>query len=137
MGYALSKSVNQFDEINNGKPFPYRYDKRHDISVLGEYKLSDDGIDSRSFTFAFTYNTGYAGSIPDIKHQGMNIITEEGRDAWLGMFESFKQRITYQTPNNYRMPAFHHLDIGYQTTRKFSNFAHEHGHSLFTMFTTG
>ncbi|KAF0238146.1 MAG: TonB-dependent receptor [Prolixibacteraceae bacterium] len=122
VGYALSKSVNQFDEINNGKPFPYRYDKRHDISVLGEYKLSDDGIDSRSFTWAFTYNTGYAGSIPDIKHQGMNIITEEGRDAWLGMFDSFKQRITYQTPNNYRMPAFHHLDIGYQTTRKLSKF---------------
>lgn len=122
VGYALSKSINQFDEINNGKPFPYRYDKRHDISVLGEYKLSDDGIDSRSFTFAFTYNTGYAVSIPDIKHQGMNIITEEGRDAWLGMFESFKQRITYQTPNNYRMPAFHHLDIGYQTTRKLSKF---------------
>jgi hypothetical protein len=122
IGYALSKSVNQFDEINNGKPFPYRYDKRHDISVLGEYKLSDDGTYSRSFTFAFTYNTGYAVSIPDIKHQGMNIITEEGRDAWLGMFESFKQRITYQTPNNYRMPAFHHLDIGYQTTRKLSKY---------------
>jgi outer membrane receptor for ferrienterochelin and colicin len=122
VGYALSKSVNQFDEINNGKPFPYRYDKKHDISVLGEYKLFDDGIDTRSFTWAFTYNTGYAVSIPDIKHQGMNIITEEGRDAWLGMFESFKQRITYQTPNNYRMPAFHHLDIGYQTSRKLSKY---------------
>ncbi len=122
VGYALSKSTNQFDEINKGKPFPYRYDKRHDISILGEYKFSDDGIDSRSITYAFTYNTGYAVSIPDIKHHGMNIITEEGGDAWLGMFESFKQRITYQTPNNYRMPAFHHFDVGYQTTRKLSKF---------------
>jgi hypothetical protein len=122
VGYALSKSVNNFDEINNGNPFPYRFDKRHDISVLGEYKLFDNGINSRSFTFAFTYNTGYAVSIPDVKYQGRDIITEKGSDAWLGMFDSFKSRITYQTPNNYRMPDFHHLDIGYQTTRKLSQY---------------
>ncbi len=122
VGYALSKSVTQFEEINNGNPFPYRYDKRHDISLLGEYKLFDDGTNSRSFTCAFTFNTGYAVSIPDIKHHGLNIITENGRDAWLGMFDSFKSRITYETPNNYRMPNFHHLDIGYQTTRKLSKY---------------
>lgn len=122
IGYALSKSTNQFEEINNGNPFPYRYDKRHDFSVLGEYKFFDDGTNLRSFNFAYTYNTGYAVSIPDIKHQGMNIITEKGGDGWLGMFESFKSRITYQTPNNYRMPTFHHLDIGYQTTRILSKY---------------
>lgn len=122
IGYTLSWAENQFDELNNGNPFPYRYDKRHDFSVLGQYKIYDDGIDSKSFSLAFTYNTGYAVSIPDIKYQGMNILTENGYDGWLGMFDAFKTRVSYITPNNYRMPDFHHLDIGYHLTRKLSTY---------------
>lgn len=121
-GYSLSWSNRKFTELNNGRPFPYRYDKRHDLSVLGEYKLYDDGIDSKSFTFGFTFNTGSAVTIPDIKHQGLNILTDEGDNGYLGLFDYLQTRITYDAPNNYRMPNFHHLDIGYHITRKLSNY---------------
>lgn len=121
-GYTLSWSNRKFDELNNGKPFPYRYDKRHDLSVLGEYKFYDDGIDSKSFSFGFTFNTGYAVSIPDVKHHGLNILTERGDHGYLGLFDYLETRVTYENPNNYRMPSFHHLDLGYHLTRQLSRF---------------
>ena len=124
LGYTISWSNRQFEELNNGKPFPYRYDKRHDVALLGEYKIFDNGIDSKTFSFGFTYNTGYAVSIPDIKHHGLNILTEKGDHGYLGMFDYFKTRLTYAHPNNYRMPAFHHLDVGYHLSRKLSHFRH-------------
>jgi len=121
-GYTLSWSNRKFEELNNGKPFPYRYDKRHDLSILGEYEFYDDGFDSKSFSFGFTFNTGYAVSIPDVKHHGLNILTEKGDFGFLGLFDYFKTRVTYAEPNNYRMPSFHHLDIGYHLTRKLSTY---------------
>ena len=33
VGYTLSKAVRQFDELNFGKEYPYKYDRRHYISV--------------------------------------------------------------------------------------------------------
>ena len=119
-GYALSWSNREFPGINHGKPFPYRYDKRHDISILGEYLLFDNGIDSKSFTFGFTFNTGYAVSIPDMKHHGLNILTDKGESGYLGLFEYLQSRVTYAAPNNYRMPSFHHFDIAYRINRKLS-----------------
>jgi len=33
IGYTLSWTDRLFDELNNGKRFPYKYDRRHDISI--------------------------------------------------------------------------------------------------------
>lgn len=41
LGYTLSKSERQFSNINQGKKFPFRYDKRHDISWLLTHQLND------------------------------------------------------------------------------------------------
>ena len=41
IGYTLSWNFRQFDDLNEGNVFPFRYDRRHDISVVGIYKLND------------------------------------------------------------------------------------------------
>lgn len=40
IAYTLSKSTRQFDEINNGKTFLARYDRRHNGSVVINYAIS-------------------------------------------------------------------------------------------------
>ncbi len=35
VGYTLSWNTRQFDELNGGRRFPFRYDRRHDLSVVG------------------------------------------------------------------------------------------------------
>ncbi|MDX5347405.1 MAG: TonB-dependent receptor [Hymenobacteraceae bacterium] len=40
LGYSLSWSTRQFDELNNGNKFYSKYDRRHDISIVGSYQVS-------------------------------------------------------------------------------------------------
>lgn len=40
IGYTLSRSERSFDDLNRGKTFPAKYDRRHDISIVTSYDLS-------------------------------------------------------------------------------------------------
>ena len=40
IGYTLSWTELHFDELNFGKKFFARYDRRHDVSVVGVYKIN-------------------------------------------------------------------------------------------------
>jgi outer membrane receptor for ferrienterochelin and colicin len=40
MGYSLSLSERQFEELNQGKPFFTRFDRRHDFSLVTAYDIS-------------------------------------------------------------------------------------------------
>lgn len=41
LGYTLSKSDRKFDVINNGKSFPFKFDRRHDLEIALHYSLSE------------------------------------------------------------------------------------------------
>lgn len=52
LGYTLSWSERQFDEINKGKRFFAKYDRRHDISLVSVYKPSENIVLSGSWVFS-------------------------------------------------------------------------------------
>ncbi|RRN77590.1 hypothetical protein EIM50_18855, partial [Pseudoxanthomonas sp. SGD-10] len=90
IGYTLSKTERQFDEIDNGRWFNAKQDRTHDISVVGIYKASDRW----TFSSAFVYNTGNAISYPSGKYMiGNNTL------------------FYYTERNGYRTPAYHRLDL--------------------------
>ena len=39
--YTLSWTNRQFDQLNNGYEFPAKYDRRHSVSLVGQYDLTD------------------------------------------------------------------------------------------------
>ncbi len=90
IGYTLSYTKRQFPDLNLGKEFYAKYDRRHDVSLVLSYDLS------KKWTFAsiFVYGTGNAVSIPESYYfiDG-NFITE------------------YGARNSFRMPPYHRLDI--------------------------
>ncbi len=90
IGYTLSKTQEQFPEINNGTPFSARQDRTHDISIVVIYNYSN----TWTFSATWVYNTGNAVTFPS----GNYMI--EGR------------LVPYYTERNgYRMPAYHRLDL--------------------------
>lgn len=91
IGYTWSKTERQFDNINNGRVFPARQDRTHDISIVGIYKPNK----TWAFSATWVYNTGNAVTFPSGKY----II--EGNTANL-----------YTERNGYRMPDYHRLDLG-------------------------
>lgn len=101
IGYTLSSSNRQFDEVNFGNPYPYTYDRRHDLSIALTHKLNE----TWTIGAVFVYGTGNAVTLP----------TAQYRDPYTGqMIEHVSQR------NNYRAPAYHRLDLSFTHTKKVS-----------------
>lgn len=97
LGYTWSKTMRQFDDINDGNPFPARQDRRHDISIVTQYNISPKLIVSASWI----YNTGNAVTFPNGKY------VVDGRTVGY-----------YTQRNGYRMPDYHRLDLGVTWIRK-------------------
>jgi hypothetical protein len=90
IGYTLSKSTRNFNDIENGKTFYAKNDRRHDLAFVFNYEMSP----RISFSCIFTYKTGNAMTIPLSRYflQG-NIVN------------------TYSPKNSYRIPPYHRADI--------------------------
>ena len=59
-GYTLSWTQWQFAELNGGQPYYPRYDRRHDISLVGIYELNK----RITVSALWVYGTGNALTIP-------------------------------------------------------------------------
>lgn len=101
LGYTWSRTMRQFDtpgeELNDGRPFPAKYDRIHDISITLQYK-PNDRFDAG---LTWVYSTGNTATL------AMHRIEDERSNSWwsggsLGYVES---------RNNFRMPSYHRMDV--------------------------
>jgi hypothetical protein len=90
VGYTLSRTERQFNDINGGSWFPSKQDRTHDVSLVGIYKASKRW----TFSSTFVYNTGNAVTFPNGKYQ----IKE-------------KTVFYYSDRNADRLPDYHRLDL--------------------------
>jgi hypothetical protein len=90
LGYTLSWTERTFPELNEGKTFYARYDRRHDLSLV----LSFDLNERWSFGTVFVYASGNLMWLPT------NIYYFEGSPV-----------LQYGERNNYRMPPYHRWDL--------------------------
>jgi hypothetical protein len=97
IGYTLAWTKRYFDELNNGKSFYPRYDRRHDISIVGEYKITD----SYEVSASWVYGTGQAFTIPTGTFSFPDLTPDDGNNIKYNNSER----------NGYRLPAFHKLDL--------------------------
>jgi outer membrane receptor for ferrienterochelin and colicin len=100
VGYTLSWSNRQFDDLNSGEEFPFRYDRRHDISVVSSFTVRKDN----TLSFTWVYGTGNAITLPTGR---VGIQYPNARGVWSTTTDLFDER------NNFRMNAYHRMDIGY------------------------
>ena len=108
--YTLAWNQRSFPEMNNGKYFPYKYDRRHDLNLGFIWKLSS-AVD---FSAMWVFQTGQAVTIAEQDYQGYpGLLDDEFCDFITGMdIKDFDRIQTFSGQNNYRLPAFHHLDLG-------------------------
>jgi len=111
LGYTLSFSNRWFEEINNGKPFPFKYDRRHDLSLLVNYALPRE----RMLSLTFVYNTGTAITLPTARYQGVKPPHWEYAPYYE---DAFDYRTLANQRNNFRTPSYHRLDISYQKQKE-------------------
>jgi len=111
IGYTLSWTKLRFDELNFGKEFWARYDRRHDISIVLLYSLND----KVSFAGTWVYGTGNAITLPlgEFPASPHNPIADILESAGQPLYYSYNQNVTdYGLLNSYRMKPYHRLDLG-------------------------
>lgn len=122
IGYTLSWTQLQFDGLNNGKKFYARYDRRHDISVVGMYKLRKEEKGRRGITLSLTwvYGTGNAITLPIAEYAAP--VDNPGRANNLQGGNGTPYVSQYTGRNAFRMAPYHRMDAGIQFHKKHERF---------------
>ncbi|MCC2547761.1 TonB-dependent receptor [Hymenobacter sp. BT175] len=98
IGYTLAWSNRKFPELNQGRLYPYKYDRRHDASLVVIHQFSP----TLTLSGTWVYGTGNATTLSQGRYQ-------------LGPFDDFED---YGPRNSYRMRAYHRLDLDLSHTKK-------------------
>lgn len=98
IGYTLSWTNRQFAELNFGKTYPYRFDKRHDLSIVVSHKLKKN----IELSGVWVFSTGTAMTLPIGFYQNA-----QPNETWNGSIVT-----EYSERNSIRMPVYHRLDLG-------------------------
>jgi hypothetical protein len=114
IGYTLSWAQLQFDEINFGEKYFARYDRRHDLSVVAVFEISE----RVTFSGTWVYGTGNALTLPIGEYWAYphstgsynNLYWSDDYDS--GMF--WGNVSDYEKINNFRMAPYHRMDVGFQ-----------------------
>ncbi len=121
LGYTLAWSTRQFEDINFGKTFYDIYDRRHDLSLVGNYSLNDKWSLNSVFVFSTggfsnfsthsyitpNYNPNATGY--NVIYGADNTVTVDGSNG----NDVNNPTLIHNTSNinEYRLPNYHRLDI--------------------------
>ncbi len=95
LSYTLSWAWRTFADLNQGRRFPFSFDRRHDLSLVGFLRLNDDNLLSGQFVLS----SGMPVTLPKAYVPGGPL--------------NFEQYL-YDGINNMRMPTYHRLDLMYR-----------------------
>ncbi len=104
IGYTLAWSWRQFDALNEGRKFPYRYDRRHDVSFVLTHRLSrrlDVGL-------VWVYGTGQAITLATGRFFDARLLDPR---YFTGSGTVLPELREYGARGGYRMRAYHRFDV--------------------------
>lgn len=90
IGYTLAWTWRQFPALNDGKRFPAKYDRRHDLSVVATYEHNKRW----TFSGVFIFGSGNTTTLPEKFYFVEGVLVQE-----------------YGEVNGYRMAPYHRLDL--------------------------
>ena len=104
LGYTLAWSDRIFPDgvINGGEKFPYRYDRRHNISLVVNHQFNRSLSLSGTWTFA-------SGGTMTIAERQTEVLKPDGSSETVDYSPS---------RNNYRLPPSHRLNLSLNLTKE-------------------
>ena len=105
VSYTLSKTEQTFADLNQGQAFPFAYDRRHNLALVGSYELSPRWTVAGNFTLY----TGRTYTLP------VGRVDIGGGSTLYNDVYSI-----YTTRNNNRLRPYHRLDVSatYKRSRR-------------------
>lgn len=97
LGYSVSKSDRIFNEINDGESFPFKYDRRHQLSTFLKFPAIKNKWE---FSMSWIFSTGSPVTIPTSVYKIDN-----------------KNYYEFTERNNVRMSAYHRMDVCFSKSK--------------------
>ncbi|MBT5147517.1 MAG: TonB-dependent receptor [Flavobacteriales bacterium] len=110
IGYTLSWSNRQFDDINSGNWYPYTYDRRHDVSFV----VTHDFTEKWTGSAVWLYGTGRALTLSE---SSFSTYIPDGTGE--GIY-TFSAEVPSEK-NAFRMSPYHRLDLSLTRTKMAEN----------------
>lgn len=140
-GYTLSWSKRQFENINNGKWYFAKYDRRHDLSLNLTYHPKSNIFLSCTWVFS----TGNPITLPEVIYPyihypiGLNdfnyIQTSENLFQFVTEMPRRRGEIVYYGERNkYRMPNYHRLDLAINILKQKKKFERTWSLGLYNVY---
>ncbi|PWV46535.1 TonB-dependent receptor [Chitinophaga sp. S165] len=101
-GYTWAKANRRLPDVNYGRTFPYKYDRRHDLHIVTVYKLRKNIEVSGSWT----YQSASPFTLPVARYEWTTGPTTPTTSPFPPTIDYISSR------NNVRIQAFHRLDLG-------------------------
>jgi len=112
LGYTFSRTWRQFDEINGGKRFPFKYDRRHDVELVVSHKISD----RVSVSGTWVYGTGNAITLPLYRYDSPVVYDSQSGNYYTRELEVIGEK------NSFRMAPYHRLDLSIEFRKQKRNY---------------
>jgi len=109
ISYTLSRNTRQFENLNFGNPYAYKYDRTHDFSVVAMHRFDEKFTLSATWVFSTGNPVTLAATQYELNNMGQYDIVSGS--------VSYRQIYIYGKRNNYRMKDYHRLDLGFNFTR--------------------
>ena len=115
IGYTLAFSRRQFDDLNGGKPFWAKYDRRHDITISLSYEILPNKLRASAL---WVFQSGNTMTVPLGYYLYMGSVVTE-----------------YSGRNEYRVNPYHRLDLSVDwTIKKTSKFETGLNFSIYNVY---
>ncbi len=108
IGYTWSRAYRQFDQLNQGQAYFFKYDRTHDMSIVLSYNINKKW----SGSFVFVYGTGNAVTLPVARYPykiGYDAVTNQVKYTFIDLYDKI---------NSFRLPSYHRADISFSYTHK-------------------
>ena len=127
LGYTLSWTKQKFPELNGGREFYARHDRRHDISLILVYEIKKN----MTISGTWVYGTGNAITLP-ISSYGLSTISSESTIPFRLIKSDYGTENSDR--NGFRMEAYHRADIGIQLSKPKKNGIRTWEFSVYNMY---
>ena len=102
-----AKTDRRFDAVAGGAWFPYRYDRRHDVSAAVLARVAP-WLDVSA---AAVYGTGDAVTLPAASYDA-TYLSSGSIDYWTATVPHATDELAYGPRNGHRLPAYARVDLG-------------------------
>ena len=119
VAYTLSKTDRRFEELNNGLPFPYSYDRRHHLNLYTTWFIGQNNRDGKTFRRNLSGNFNFAsGNYITLATQTWQAMPIPLAGSYYTVTVEGYGHELIENINDYQMPHFHHLNLSYQVERQ-------------------